>query len=72
MITADLAAEHDQIMGDYSICHPCAVAKGGHPPHLAVTTWPGTCIVCNAPKTCCHVRDYGWPGGIRPRKAVPV
>lgn len=64
------ASENDPILGDYSICDQCAKEKKGRPPSFPVTCWIGTCIVCNEIKSCCHVRDYGWPEGKRPKKEL--
>lgn len=68
MTDAEAAALNDEVMGDYSICHGCATDAGGHSSHRVSATWIGTCIICGIPQSCCHVRDYGWPGGNRPRK----
>ena len=63
------AAENDPCLGDVSICDTCAKDKGGiWPKHHIATCWIGTCIVCNEPRGCAHVRDYRWPGGIRPTR----
>ena len=64
------AAENDPQMGEFSICDVCAKAKSGiAPEHHVATGWIATCIVCNEPRHCTHVRDYRWPGGVRPTKA---
>ena len=68
MSEAEIAAENDKQMGDFSICRECALANGGKAQGIndACTHWIGTCIVCHQAKACCHVRDWKWPGGIRP------
>lgn len=70
MTDAEIAAKNDKVMGDFSICHDCAKANGGYAnPYMIATTWMGTCISCEEVKDCFHVRDFGWPGGVKPRKA---
>lgn len=70
MTDEEIAAENDKTMGEESICRECALDKGGKAPGAddACTHWIGTCIVCKQPKACCHVRDWRWPGGVRPSR----
>ena len=65
----DIALVNDTTMGDVSICWRCAEAKGGVAPNPSVvTSWIGTCVVCKKATGVTHVRDFRWPGGLRPEK----
>ena len=68
MTNEEAAAINDPMLGEESICPACAHDKGGSAAPLAVTFWIGTCIICKVPKSVTHVRDFGWPGGVRPEK----
>ena len=62
-----IAKVNDMTMGDISICWGCAAAKGGlSPDPSVVTSWIGTCIICKMATGVTHVRDFRWPGGVRP------
>ena len=63
----EIAAANAQ-MDHESICWPCAKRQGGEcPSPMVVSSWIGTCMLCGEATSCCSVRDFRWPGNLRPR-----
>ena len=69
MDDATAAALVHPTLAETSICLDCAKAKGGRAPEDGVATfWTAFCIVCGKAMSCTHVRDFRWPGGVRPTR----
>ena len=72
MTKEEIAALVHPGLAETSICFACAKNKGGRAPDdSAATCWIAFCIVCGEAKSCTHVRDFRWPGGVRPTKQKP-
>lgn len=68
----EIAAAVHPGLASQSICFACAEKKGGRIPSPYVcTSWIAHCIICGEATGCTHVRDFRWPGGIRPIKEGP-
>ena len=65
----EIAAAVHPGLAEQSMCHACAKKNGGRAPDPYVcTSWIAFCIICGEATGCTHLRDFIWPGGVRPKR----